>query len=160
MATKLEKISRLALETSRSVTASPENWKSFLASAAWLYKYPFRDQILIHAQKPEATACAEIGLWNERLHRWVNRAGEAEHVPSYLGGTAKQLRWTGGHHGSDHRPVRDGHERGHGQFRGLSGGAASRPVRQFPGRSGGPGRHFPGDRGGFRGVYRAETAGL
>ena len=76
MATKLEKISRLALETSRSVTASPENWKSFLASAAWLYKYPFRDQILIHAQKPEATACAEIGLWNERLHRWVNRGAK------------------------------------------------------------------------------------
>ena len=76
MATKLEKISRLALETSRSVTASPENWKSFLDSAAWLYKYPFRDQILIHAQKPEATACAEIGLWNERLHRWVNRGAK------------------------------------------------------------------------------------
>ncbi len=76
MATKLEKISRLVLETSRSVTASPENWKSFLASAAWLYKYPFRDQILIHAQKPEATACAEIGLWNERLHRWVNRGAK------------------------------------------------------------------------------------
>ena len=76
MATKLEKISRLALETSRSVTASPENWKSFLDSAAWLYKYPFRDQLLIHAQKPEATACAEIGLWNERLHRWVNRGAK------------------------------------------------------------------------------------
>jgi len=76
MATKLEKISRLALETSRSVTASPESWKSFLNSAAWLYKYPFRDQILIHAQKPEATACAEIGLWNERLHRWVNRGAK------------------------------------------------------------------------------------
>ena len=76
MATKLEKISRLALETSRFVTASPENWKSFLDSAAWIYKYPFRDQLLIHAQKPEATACAEIGLWNERLHRWVNRGAK------------------------------------------------------------------------------------
>ena len=74
--TKLERISRLAIDTSRSVTASPENWKSFLDSAAWLYKYPFREQILIHAQKPEATACAEIGLWNERLHRWVNRGAK------------------------------------------------------------------------------------
>lgn len=74
--TKLERISRLAVDTSRSVTASPESWKSFLDSAAWLYKYPFRDQILIHAQKPEATACAEIGLWNERLHRWVNRGAK------------------------------------------------------------------------------------
>lgn len=76
MATKLERISQLALETSRSITASPQQWKAFLDSAAWLYKYPFRDQVLIHAQKPEATACAEIGLWNERLHRWVNRGAK------------------------------------------------------------------------------------
>ena len=76
MATKLERISRLALETSRSITSSTKRWKGFLDSAAWLYKYPFRDQVLIHAQKPEATACAEIALWNERLHRWVNRGAK------------------------------------------------------------------------------------
>ena len=76
MATKLERISRLAVETSRSITTSPQQWKAFLDSAAWLYKYPFRDQVLIHAQKPAATACAEIGLWNERLHRWVNRGAK------------------------------------------------------------------------------------
>ncbi|MBR3137379.1 MAG: DEAD/DEAH box helicase family protein [Clostridia bacterium] len=76
MATKLERISRLALETSRSITSSTRHWKGFLDSAAWLYKYPFQDQVLIHAQKPEATACAEIGLWNERLHRWVNRGAK------------------------------------------------------------------------------------
>ena len=76
MATKLERISRLALETSRSITSSTQHWKGFLDSAAWLYKYPFRDQVLIHAQKPEATACAEIALWNERLHRWVNRGSK------------------------------------------------------------------------------------
>ncbi len=76
MATKLERISRLALETSRSITSSTQHWKGFLDSAAWLYKYSFQDQVLIHAQKPEATACAEIGLWNERLHRWVNRGAK------------------------------------------------------------------------------------
>ena len=76
MATKLERISRLALETSRSITSSTQRWKGFLDSAAWLYKYPFRDQVLIHAQKPEATACAKIALWNERLHRWVNRGAK------------------------------------------------------------------------------------
>ena len=69
MATKLERISRLALDATLSVASSPDLWKAFLDSAAWLYKYPFRDQVLIHAQKPEATACAEIGMWNERLHR-------------------------------------------------------------------------------------------
>ena len=76
MATKLERISRLVLETSRSITSSIQRWKGFLDSAAWLYKYSFQDQVLIHAQKPEATACAEVGLWNERLHRWVNRGAK------------------------------------------------------------------------------------
>ena len=55
MATKLERISRLALETSRSITSSTRHWKGFLDSAARLYKYSFQDQVLIHAQKPEAT---------------------------------------------------------------------------------------------------------
>lgn len=76
MATKLERISRLALDATLSVASSPDHWKAFLDSAAWLYKYPFRDQVLIHAQKPEATACAEIGMWNERLHRWVNKGAQ------------------------------------------------------------------------------------
>jgi len=76
MGTKLERISRLAHDATLSVTSSPDHWKAFLDSAAWLYKYPFRDQVLIHAQKPEATACAEIGMWNERLHRWVNEGAK------------------------------------------------------------------------------------
>ena len=76
MATKLERISRLALDATLSVASSPDHWKAFLDSAAWLYKYPFRDQVLIHAQKPEATACAEIGMWNKRLHRWVNKGAK------------------------------------------------------------------------------------
>ena len=76
MATKLERISRLALDATLSVASSPDHWKAFLDSAAWLYKYPFRDQVLIHAQKPEATACAEIGMWNDRLNRWVNRGAK------------------------------------------------------------------------------------
>jgi len=76
MGTKLERISRLAHDATLSVASSPDHWKAFLDSAAWLYKYPFRDQVLIHAQKPEATACAEIGMWNERLHRWVNKGAK------------------------------------------------------------------------------------
>lgn len=76
MGTKLERISRLAHDATLSVTSSPDHWKAFLDSAAWLYKYPFRDQVLIHAQKPEATACAEIGMWNDRLYRWVNRGAK------------------------------------------------------------------------------------
>ena len=53
--------------------ASPEKWTSFLDTAARLYKYDFKSQVLIWSQRPDATACAELPLWNERLHRRVNR---------------------------------------------------------------------------------------
>ncbi len=48
-------------------------WRAFLHSAAYQYKYPFADQVLIHAQRPFATACAETQLWNNHFGRWVNR---------------------------------------------------------------------------------------
>lgn len=53
--------------------ASPEKWRNFLDTAARLYKYDFKSQVLIWSQRPDATACAELPLWNERLHRRVNR---------------------------------------------------------------------------------------
>lgn len=53
--------------------ASPEKWTSFLDTAARLYKYDFKSQVLIWSQRPDATACAELPLWNDRLHRRVNR---------------------------------------------------------------------------------------
>ena len=53
--------------------ASPEKWTSFLDTAARLYKYDFKSQVLIWSQRPDTTACAELPLWNERLHRRVNR---------------------------------------------------------------------------------------
>ena len=53
--------------------ASPEKWTSFLDTAARLYKYDFKSQVLIWSQRPDATACAELPLWNERLHRRINR---------------------------------------------------------------------------------------
>ena len=76
MQTKLERMINMAHDSTLAVTSSPDRWKAFLDSAAWLYKYPFQDQVLIHAQKPEATACAELSVWNERLHRWVNRGAK------------------------------------------------------------------------------------
>ncbi len=53
--------------------ASPEKWRNFLDTAARLYKYDFKSQVLIWSQRPDATACAELPLWNDRLHRRVNR---------------------------------------------------------------------------------------
>jgi len=72
MAAKLQKISQLATEATGKLTYSIESWQGFLSSAAWLYKYPFHEQVLIHAQRPDARACAPIELWNKRFGRWVN----------------------------------------------------------------------------------------
>ena len=62
----------LSKQTARELSSSPGKYMSFLVTAANNYKYNFADQILIHAQKPYATACAEIEMWN-KLGRWVNK---------------------------------------------------------------------------------------
>ena len=76
MATKLQLMSELARQTTEQLTQSKENWTGFLDSAAWLYKYPFHEQVLIHAQRPDATACAPIELWNNTFKRWVNKGAK------------------------------------------------------------------------------------
>lgn len=75
MATKLQLITELSERTTHAAVKNPANWTSFLTTAAWNYKYPLQDQLLIYAQRPDATACAEIELWN-RLGRWVNRGAK------------------------------------------------------------------------------------
>lgn len=76
MPTKLQVMSALAADKTGKITRSISNWQSFLDSAAWLYKYPFHDQVLIHAQRPDARACAPIELWNDTFRRWVNRGAK------------------------------------------------------------------------------------
>ncbi len=76
MATKLQLITELSERTTHAVVKNPVNWTAFLKTAAWNYKYPFQDQLLIYAQRPNATACAEIDLWNQKLGRWVNRGAK------------------------------------------------------------------------------------
>lgn len=51
-------------------------WMSFLDTASWMYKYPYPDQVMIYAQRPDATACAQMGLWNKRLGRWIKRGSK------------------------------------------------------------------------------------
>ena len=78
MAQKWQTISELAAETSRKVTHSPEEWCRFLTTAARFYKaYDFDDQLLIYAQKPNATACADMSTWNNKMRRWVNAGSTA-----------------------------------------------------------------------------------
>ena len=77
MATKLQLMSELSLQTTKKLTHSIDDWLSFLDSAAWLYKYPFPEQVLIHAQRPDARACASMELWNSpRFNRWVNKGAK------------------------------------------------------------------------------------
>ena len=76
MATKLQLITELSERTAHSVIKSAANWTSFLKTTAWNYKYPFYDQLLIFAQRPDATACASIEIWNEKLGRWVNKGAK------------------------------------------------------------------------------------
>lgn len=76
MATKLQLITELSERTTQKLTGTYENWTAFLRTAAWNYKYSFAEQILIHAQRPDATACASIDLWNEKLRRWVNKGAK------------------------------------------------------------------------------------
>lgn len=68
-----QQLDELYHQTLAEFAASPEKWTSFLDTAARLYKYDFKSQVLIWSQRPDATACAELPLWNERLHRRVNR---------------------------------------------------------------------------------------
>ena len=74
--TKYEKISVLAKETARSIGENKESWMNYLDVASRLYKYPFEDQILIYAQRPDATACAPLEMWNEKMFSWVNRGAK------------------------------------------------------------------------------------
>ena len=71
MAVKLQRVSELAGQTAKNVTRDVDGWKSYLAVAARLYKYPFDEQLLIYAQRPDATACASMELWNGTMKRWV-----------------------------------------------------------------------------------------
>ena len=71
MAYKLQVVSELANQTANDVTRSTAAWKGFLNAAARFYRYSFDDQLLIYAQRPDATVCASMELWNETMRRWV-----------------------------------------------------------------------------------------
>ena len=70
---KYDLITDLYTETVKEVTASPENWLSFLRSACRNFRLTFDDQILIYAQRPEASAVLPMKVWNEKFGRWVKR---------------------------------------------------------------------------------------
>lgn len=91
MAAKMQRIIELMQETQKSLS-EPDNWTAFLRTAAWQYKYPFEDQVLIYAQRPDAAACASMEVWNKRMHRWINKGSKGIAL----------LRETGGHYGLEY----------------------------------------------------------
>jgi len=73
MSNKYQQYANLADSHAQEVIKSIDNWTGMLSTAARLYKYPFDEQLLIHAQKPDAVACATIPLWNKSMNRSVKK---------------------------------------------------------------------------------------
>lgn len=76
MPTKVQAYSQMADHAATQLTGSHRSWMEFLQTAARLYKYPYHEQLMIYAQRPEATACAEYDFWNDRMGRYVRRGSK------------------------------------------------------------------------------------
>ena len=71
MPNKTQEYLNLAQQTAKELTRYWENWSDYLTTASRLYKYSFADQLMIYAQRPDATACADFDIWNNRMNRYV-----------------------------------------------------------------------------------------
>ena len=76
MPNKTQEYLNLAQQTAKELTRYWENWSDYLTTASRLYKYPFADQLMIYAQRPDATACADFDIWNNRMNRYVRRGAK------------------------------------------------------------------------------------
>lgn len=92
MPTKFQLITELYDQTVQSVTGSYQSWTGFLRAACYNYKCPFDEQLLIYAQRPDATAVLEMERWNRQFGRWVNRGAKSIAVKTLLlSGSGKTL---------------------------------------------------------------------
>ena len=73
---RVQEIRGMAEWYATDIASSPADWMKYLDTAARLYRYSFTDQLLIYAQRPQATACASLELWNQKMFRWVNRGAK------------------------------------------------------------------------------------
>ena len=76
MPSKTEEYLALAQRTANGLTRYWESWTNYLTTASRLYKYPFADQLMIYAQRPDSTACASFDIWNNRMNRYVRRGSK------------------------------------------------------------------------------------
>ena len=80
MPSKLQTYMQMADEAQRQITGSYRGWTSFLTTAARLYKYPYAEQVMIHAQRPDATACAEYDFWNKKMVQELSERAARVHA--------------------------------------------------------------------------------
>ena len=76
MPSKTEEYLALAQRTANGLTRYWESWTDYLTAASRLYKYPFADQLIIYAQRPDTPACADFDIWNNRMNRYVRRGAK------------------------------------------------------------------------------------
>ena len=76
MPSKTEEYLALSQRTANGLTRYWESWTDYLTTASRLYKYPFANQLMIYAQRPDATACADFDIWNNRMNRYVRRGAK------------------------------------------------------------------------------------
>ena len=89
MANKAETYAKLAENTAKKLTSSLENWTGFLTTVGRLYRYNYHEQLMIYAQRPDATACAEYDLWNNKMNRYVRRGSKGIALLDPTGDTLK-----------------------------------------------------------------------
>ena len=89
MASVLQQYHQLADRMATQITGNYQSWTDFLTTAARLYKYPYHEQLMIYAQRPEATACADYELWNKRMGRYVRRGAKGIALIDHSGDTPK-----------------------------------------------------------------------
>ena len=86
MPSKAQLYAQMADHAATQITGSYQEWTAFLTTAARLYKYPYDEQLMIFAQRPDATACAEYDLWNEKMRRYVRRGSRGIALIDTTGG--------------------------------------------------------------------------
>lgn len=93
MANKLYAMEQLTEEVAKDVAASPQEWMRFLNTASKLYKYTFPEQLLIYAQRPEATAVASMEIWNQKMYRWIKKGSKGIALIDNTSGPKTKLRY-------------------------------------------------------------------
>ena len=89
MATKIQAVAQLSEDTAKKLTSNLADWTGFLTTVGRLYKYSYHEQLMIYAQRPDATACAEYDLWNNTMNRYVRRGSKGIALLDPTGDTLK-----------------------------------------------------------------------